>query len=155
MKLAALSLLATFISCDTIVNPTVTQTVTQGREPSSSTVAVTDPGQGFNNVALEVFDPGNCPPTPSGELRVGCVTGITATPRLDSQRVSPEVHGPTCEWFLDGERVGGLEVTSVVALAVSPSNVFNVSARGLAPGTFTLEAVVRGVRSGAREFRVR
>jgi hypothetical protein len=67
--------------------------------------------------------------------------------------VPASVHGPACTWFLNGLRVDGVASTPAVRVVVQ-SEPFNISAQGLNAGTFTLEAEVKGVRSGVKGFAV-
>jgi hypothetical protein len=156
VRLAALTLLAAFISCDTIVNPTQVVT-TGGATPQPSAGAASAPvvPPRFDRVAVEIFQQLGCPSPPAGgggsQIGVGCIARITATPTLNGATVPPELHGPSCAWFLDGARVTG-SASSAVVYVTETSNPFNLVAHALAAGTFTLEAEVMGVRSGPRLF---
>lgn len=154
MKLAALGLLATVISCDTIVTPT--QTVSQGPGAGSSPAVISPTGVStvIDSIALEVVDPGSGCAEASGVIHPGCVTRITATPRVNGVVVSPQVHGPICTWFLDGTLVAGSAATPVVYVSET-QNAFNLAVYGQSAGTFLLEAEVMSVRSGPRRFAVR
>jgi hypothetical protein len=153
MKLIALGLLATVISCDTIVTPT--QTVTQDRQGTNGSATVSPGGAGtaIDSISLDVVDSAGCAEE-SGVVHPGCVARVTATPKVHGVAVSPAVHGPICSWFLDGALVVGSASNNVVYVAET-ANPFNVAMYGQGPGTFTLEAEVLGVRSAPRRFAVR
>lgn len=165
--LAAPLLLPT-IGCDEVLPtappppPTVTVIVEQtqnvgvqeppapGESPSPSEV-------GFDSIRIGIFGHApNCANAPrNGEsvVRLGCTAFATATPKLKGVDVPATVHGPSCIWYLNGERVNGEASNGVVSVFVQ-SNPFNLDMRGLAPGTFTLEAEVKGARSGVKGFAV-
>jgi len=151
MKLAALSLFASLISCDTIVQPT--QTVQQGGGSAAAPAGTINPGAArtIDSVTLEVGD--GCASS-SGIVPLGCVARITATPRVGGVAVSPAIHGPICTWRLDGAIIAGSASTATV-YATETVNPFNVAVFGQAPGAFQLEAEVMSVRSAPRTFVVR
>lgn len=153
MRLAALSLLATFISCDTIVQPEQTVTL-DPRTGAISTTGGTAPVAvaPFDAVDISLVDAGGCN-AGAAVIHAGCVARFTATPKSRGVPVAAALHGPICLWFLDGQLVIGAASTAVVYVSAT-SNPFNLAAYGQAPGAITLEAEVMGVRSGARTFAV-
>jgi hypothetical protein len=154
MKLAIGALLATLVSCDTIVQPT--QTVQQGGGGAAAPgVTGINPAVAptIDSISLDVVDGSGCAEA-SGVIHPGCVARITATPRFHGVAVSPQVHGPICSWFVDGALVAGSASNNTVYVTET-MNPFNLSAFGQSPGTFTLEAEVMTVRSGPRRFVVR
>ena len=148
-SLAALPLLV-IISCDTIVSPTQVVTITtpgQGQSPPPA--AGLEVGV-FDEVSIEVFE-STCPDPP--RFIVGCISRVTATPKLRGVMVPPEVHGPSCLWYLDGALLtGGGGSTPVVQVTQTPI-AFNIVVVARAPGSFRLEAQVMAV-NGAKTFVV-
>ena len=154
-------------ACDEAVPPTAPSsnvTVIQqvntniGTQPSPAPGATPDPSvTGFDEIRVGIFGHNvQCPNPPrNGEniVRLGCTAYITATPKRGGVDVPPSVHGPFGVWYLNGQPVNGNAENGVVTLSVQ-SNAFNIDAFGRAPGSFTLEAEVKGVRSGVKGFRV-
>jgi hypothetical protein len=150
MKLLVFGLLAAFISCDTVVNPT--QTVTQGGAGATAPATINpNAARTIDSVTLEVVE--GCA-SAAGVLPLGCVARVTATPKVGGVAVSPAVHGPICTWFLDGALVAGSASTNIV-YATETANPFNVALFGQGVGAFSLEAEVMTVRSAPRTFVVR
>jgi hypothetical protein len=144
IRAAALPLLA-IVSCETIVSPTQVVTITPPGHGQSPPPAVGV----FDEVSVEVFDT-TCPAPP--RFIPGCIARITATPKLRGVMVPPEVHGPSCRWFLDGGLIAGVGSTPVVQASNTPA-AFNVNVVALQAGSFRLEAQV-GTVTGAKTFVV-
>jgi hypothetical protein len=154
---AALSIGCNNIS-QTVTGPNIdlSQHGSTSEDPPSTNPS---PGQvGFDEIRVGIFGHtagcANAPTNGQNTVRLGCTANATATPKLNGVEVSSTVHGPSCIWYLDGQRVDGLASSNVVALSVDSGNPFNIQLRGLTKGSFTLEAEVKGFRSGAKRFAV-
>jgi hypothetical protein len=75
----------------------------------------------------------------AGQLPVGCVGYVTATPKTkDNKDVDPRVHGPDIQWIQ-------WEGHEQVLVEDFPGVPFNKTLTGLREGSFRLCAVVKGV----------
>lgn len=149
VALAAACMLA-FASCtlNNIIAPN--QTVTIGPEEVGQSVGAPSSGSDKlpdgSRVALFVTGQrcpaGVTPPADKKILKVGCTQDWTATPKLGEQDLPPAVHGTACAWSVP---IG----SDKVALLESGVTVFNVGAKGLAPGSYRIMAQVKDKAAAA------
>jgi hypothetical protein len=79
------------------------------------------------------------PKNGAGQLPVGCVGFVTATPKTkDNKDVDPRVHGPDIQWI-------HWEGHEQVTVEDFPGVAFNKTLVGVQEGSFRLCAVVKGV----------
>lgn len=120
-----------------VASPTATPTPTPSPAPPPGAAAWPGAG-GYVRVGVFGFDcPAGitAPNNGAGELPLGCVAHVTATPKYaDGSDVPAAIHGPTIAWVV----VGPIACTA-------PAEPYNRDCRGLASGVAQLRATVQGV----------
>jgi hypothetical protein len=114
---------------------------------STSSPAGPSAATGVDAVGITVFD--TCPGGSASSMPRPCVQQYTANPTLAGQPVPPAVHGPDCRWYVNGVPVPTDTGTITVATArvTVQGNPFNVTVEALSPGTVSLAAEVKGVKT--------